>query len=331
MWPRLGDGSLVERSPGSGYSSPTSAIRQVVGHDTNRLGQRNVAVIDTNRNGTRTPTSHRGARRVGGGWEKAETSAHRWTLEILGGDDSEPDGDHLRLSPVVPQPDSDASDLAYLTDSSFDLDGTHSTHIADSHTGRRRRRAVWRSRPSKPPQEDEGPDCDSLLIPALIVMIVVLFLVALSAMTNQAPNTAGQPERSESRPASTARPPPPPTRTSSCAFQRSCVDTHIRGISEFVHFVELDLPECLGQRQDLVAGLFIFYVCGCVLSCCGCLRWCKNYRTYSKLNGKLPSWLPRHGIQQMTDEEIETERKCKEADIRRRRYRCCRSPQRRLY
>jgi hypothetical protein len=325
MWPRLGDGSLVERSEGSGYISPSSTIRQVVGHGTNRIGQRNVAVIDTNRDGTRTPTSHRGARRVGGGWEKAESGAH-WTLEILGGDDSEPDGHRLRLSPVVPQPDSDASDLAYLTDSSFDLDGTSSTHIADSRTGHRRLRSVWRSRPSRPQQEDEGPDCDSLLIPALIVMIVVLFLVALSAMTNHAPNTAGQAEPSESRlVVGQPRPPLPSTQDQQPAFFNASAAwaRTSEGISEFVHFAELDLPECLDQRQDFVAGMIIFYVCGIVLSCCGCLRWCTNYRKHRKLNGKLPSWLPRHGIQQMTDDEIETERKCKEADIRRRRYRCC--------
>ncbi len=325
MWPRMGDTSLVERSEGSGYSSPSSMIRQVVGHDTNRLGQRNVAVIDTNRDGTRTPTSHRGARRVGGGWEKARSGAH-WMLEILESDDSEPVEHHLRLSPVVPQPDSDASDLEYLIDSGFDLDSSRSTHLADSQTGHSRRRRVWRSRTSRPRQQNEGHDCDSLLIPGLVVMIVVLFLVALSAMTHQVANTAGQPERSESRlVVAQPRPQLPLTQNKQPAiFNASAAWAHTsEAISEFIQFAELDLPECLDQHQDLVAGIFIFYFCGLVLSCCGCLRWCKNYRIHSTLDGKLPSWLPRHGKNMMTDEEVEIERKCTEADIRRRRYRCC--------
>lgn len=320
IWPRSREGSVAERSAGSGYTSPSSLIRQVVGHDTNRIGQRNVAVIDTNRDGTRTPSTHRGARRIGGGWEKAEVSwsgAH-WELEILESGDSDPDEHHLRLSPVVPQPDSDSSDRTYATYGDLDIDSSRS---GGSRSGPSRRRNIWRSRPGPRYQleenESDGP-CKSLSITGLVVTIVVLFLVLLSAMTQQLPNGTDE-----------AQPLPPLPRTEHKQlaifnFNASAAWARISDeITDFVHTAELDLPECFDQRPNLVAGMFIFYLCGFFLSCCGCWRCCKNHRKHSKLTGKLPSWLPRHGKLQMTAEEIEIEQKCKQAGVRSRQYLRC--------
>ena len=309
-WPRAREGSLSERSAGSGYTSSSSVIRQVVGHGTNRLGQRNVAVIDTNRDGTRTPSSHRGARRVGGGWEKDEvswTGAH-WELEILESSDSDPDGQHLRLSPVVPQPNSDSSDLTYATYGDLDIDSSRS----DSRTGPSRRR-IWRSRPGPRSQleEKESDACELLSITGLLVTIAVLFLVLISAMKE--PNGTG-----EAQPHTEHKQPTILNFNASAAWAQTS-----DAIVEFVHSVELDLPECLDQRPNLVAGIFIFYVCGFCLSCCGCWRCCKNHCKRDKLSAKLPSFRPRHGQEQMTAKEIEIEQKWQQAGVRRRQYLRC--------
>lgn len=354
VWPSMRETTLVERTEGSGYSSGSSAIRQVIGHGRNRIGQRNVAVIDTNRAGS----PHRGARRVGGGWEKVESPV-QWALEIL--ESGDPDRNHLTLSPVVPQSDSsDNTDMHSVSDT-FDID--RSALSAGSWSGRheqtermasverlrlereaaRRKPVRSRSPPrSRSPQRrwenEESNSCGPLLVAGVVVLFVLLLLVALAATTHHVPqwydngqirqaSQSGQPEVPSplAPPAPEARPPLPSTHSEQPAsFNASAVWAQTADeIAGLVQILELDLPECFDQHPDIVAVMLIVYACGFVLSCCGCLRWCKHHREHTKLYHRLPSWLPRLGSQRMSPREIQDEMRFNQADTRRRCYLVC--------